>query len=101
MISPVITGISGHPISGHSEEHETTAWSQASGLESDDFRVVDTAVLPNRFVPQLQIGPVAQDSRSIKELARAQVFSIRIEQIEAVLALTIGCIGLILTILNR
>lgn len=103
MISPVITGISGHPISGHSEEYET-AWSQASALANDDLRMVDSAVLANMFDPRLHIEPVSQASRkreSVRELASAQVFSIQIQQIEAILLLTIGCIGVILTILNR
>lgn len=103
MISPIVTGISRNPISGQGEEYET-AWSQASAQASDDFRVVDTAVLANMSVLHLQLGAVAQDSRekeSLRESASAQVFSIQVDQIEAVLLLTIGCIGLILTILNR
>lgn len=103
MIPPIITGISGHPISGPGEEYETT-WKQASAQPSDDFHTVDSAVLANMFFPCLHIEPVSQASREkegVRELASAQVFSIQIQQVEAILLLTIGCIGLILTILNR
>lgn len=93
MISPTFTESSCKIESLHRENLEAIA--RQSTVHS-----------PNELVQSSHAAAKAALMKSyeqvgVKELASSQIFSISLEQIETMLALTIASIGLMLTLLNK
>lgn len=58
-------------------------------------------LVQNRYLDSKAALMKSYEQVGVKELASAQIFSIHLEQIETMLALTIASIGLMLTMLNN
>ncbi|HNB20927.1 MAG TPA: hypothetical protein PKZ32_00820 [Candidatus Melainabacteria bacterium] len=93
MISPTLTESSCKIESLHRENLETTACKSKFLSPNEQVQISHPASKAALIKSYEQVG--------VKELASSQIFSISIENIETMLALTIASIGLMLTMLNK